>query len=417
MLGKKTVMMLLFVYVCNSLGNFCSFGQQTVCGVDYITYPNVCALQSSGVNMLHYGECSQIMTASGKLVVNCPHYYTPVCGVDLVTYGNQCRLKANKVALAYNGACNSSVYENLKNNNFINKKFKKNKVESTEVAGAAGESTEVESTEVAGAAGESTEVKHKRFRHKRKRHCDCNGETSPICSLNGVTFESQCVLNCAQEIAQNFGACPTQCGCEKRYNPVCGIDGRTYDNPCILKCTHISKFGNGECNKLAENCKNCSLVPMPVCGVDNITYLNLCTIRCKNVKLQSFGACKVVANPAETCSQCSNLYNPICGTDGKNYQNECLCICKPNCKKYSDGYCPDSNAYKCVECEGVISKVCGNDGKTYDNYCFLKCANVKQLYFGPCAKTNERDYKKKSESCEKSKGKTGSREKSRETAH
>ena len=130
-------------------------------------------------------------------------------------------------------------------------------------------------------------------------------------------------------------------------------------------------------------------MPLPVCGEDNRTYLNLCSLKCKGTRLQAFGQCKSSSNPADTCSQCSLLNNPICGTDGKNYKNECLCTCQGNCKKYSEGYCPDPNAYKCQKCVGVISKVCGTNGITYDNYCFLQCANAELLYHGSCAERQE----------------------------
>jgi len=128
---------------------------------------------------------------------------------------------------------------------------------------------------------------------------------------------------------------------------------------------------------------------LPVCGVGHKTYLNLCTIKCKGVRLAAFGECKQTVNPADTCKQCSDLNNSICGTDGKNYKNECLCVCQGTCKKYSDGKCPDPNAYKCQRCVGVLSKVCGVDNKTYDNYCFLQCAGVELSYHGECAQNTQ----------------------------
>lgn len=339
----KVSAVLLLVYLCRSQGSFCSFGNQPVCGVDYITYPNQCALQVAGVNLKHYGECTQVMTADGNLVMNCPKTYSPVCGVDLITYANECRLQAKKVRKAFNGPC---------------------------------------------------DAKPSYVPPVDPRACDCTGEDSPICSLGGVTFENQCVLNCSQQIAMNFGSCSTQCNCERRYDPVCGIDGRTYDNICLLNCVRIGKYGLGECSNLIQSCDYCSLVPLNVCGEDSKTYLNLCTLRCKGVKLQYFGQCKSTPNPGNTCSQCTDLYHPICGTDGKNYQNECLCTCQANCRKYSDGYCPDPNSYRCQQCVGVISKVCGKDGRTYDNYCFMQCEGADLMYHGPCAEAKKDKHKK-----------------------
>lgn len=77
--------------------SFCAFGNQPVCGVDYITYPNLCAIQVAAVQLKNYGPCTQMMTPSGELVMNCEKKYVPICGMDGVTYGNQCRLDTRKI--------------------------------------------------------------------------------------------------------------------------------------------------------------------------------------------------------------------------------------------------------------------------------------------------------------------------------
>lgn len=339
----KISAVLLMVCLYHTQANYCAFGQQKVCGADYITYPNICAIQVAGVQLVSYGPCTQMKTGDGKLISNCPKTYVPVCGLDGITYGNECRLKNANVDKAFEGPCNTNNY----------------------VAATV------------------------------PRTCDCASDFSAVCSLGGVTFENQCVLNCSQQIAQNLGPCVSQCNCERKYDPVCGIDGRTYDNACTLNCVRATKYGQGECPALTQSCSNCSLVPTPVCGEDNKNYLNLCNLKCKGIKLQAFGLCKKTVSPANTCSQCSNLKNPVCGTDGKNYANECLATCNGITKKYCDGECPNADAYKNQHCVGVISKCCGKDGVTYDNFCFLQSAKTDLHYHGECISNKTEDVKPK----------------------
>jgi coxsackievirus/adenovirus receptor len=315
---------------------FCYMGNTPVCGADHETYANLCALQFSGCGLLHHGECFASCDEDGNKRMSCGKDYVPVCGMDAVTYGNECRLKFYNIKKASDGPCNKDTY--------------------------------VASTP--------------------PRQCDCQDKDDRvlICSLNGVTFENQCVLNCSQQISQNFGACPTQCGCPKTYSPICGRDGRTYDNSCAMGCVGIKKYGKGPCMSLAYDCDSCSLVETPICGADGKNYRNLCSIKCKGTKAAHFGRCKIDDKPKDTCSQCSMLKAEICGTDGKSYLNECKCSCQgyDKCKKYSDGRCPDYSGFKCASCKGVISKVCGNKGETYDNMCYLKCAGDTLKWHGCC---------------------------------
>lgn len=65
----------------------CPFGNQPMCGMDWVTYPNECALAAAYVELRYYGPCNKAVI-DGELVSDCPQTYLPVCGRDAVTYMN-----------------------------------------------------------------------------------------------------------------------------------------------------------------------------------------------------------------------------------------------------------------------------------------------------------------------------------------
>ena len=88
----------------------CPWGNNKVCGVDYITYENQCAIAAAYVEVKHMGPCTKVkvqMRETGEEVIvsNCPQAFVPVCGKDYVTYQNICTLKFNEVDLAHDGPC------------------------------------------------------------------------------------------------------------------------------------------------------------------------------------------------------------------------------------------------------------------------------------------------------------------------
>ncbi len=129
---------------------------EPVCGVDRITYQNLCYLKKAGIKKAYDGECKKycysdfdclenefcefpegwcggiidyeaqdLLSCSGKTECIppfefgncikkpeiCIDIYEPVCGCNGITYSNECEMMSEKVSLAYRGECEVNCYD------------------------------------------------------------------------------------------------------------------------------------------------------------------------------------------------------------------------------------------------------------------------------------------------------------------
>ena len=80
----------------------CTLQWDPMCGVDGVTYGNMCQLNAADVKLDYRGECT---IDSEPVMKPCTKDYRPVCGVDGVTYGNMCMLESSGITFDYDGEC------------------------------------------------------------------------------------------------------------------------------------------------------------------------------------------------------------------------------------------------------------------------------------------------------------------------
>ena len=357
---RKTLLLSLLI---TTILAYCPYGNKPVCGSDNKTYLNLCKLNKSQATLKHEGQCvfKQSATDPSQLVANCTNDFDPVCGIDGVTYGNDCRRQFRGIDLAYRGPCGVEGYDPAI---FANKQ------------------------------------------------CTCSYEWHPVCTRNSkINFENLCFIRCIHQLEGSFDACKAPCQCSLDYDPVCSTEGITYDNECQINCAQKTKALNGECESLLFDCDSgCSRSFAPVCAKTpqgEKTMRNKCFASCSGFKVLKEGLCDMDSkDPSKKdatknakssksiealCMRCSReiKVHPVCSEDGVTYENECQCACQNGgkCPKYSDGPCPTFDEFKdkCTHCQSVGNDPwCGNDHKTYENLCYMQCNGTAPNHKGKC---------------------------------
>jgi hypothetical protein len=396
---------------CEVRGLICPLIFAPVCGCDGQTYSNACVAASSGVNVLHDGECGVICKDNSACPEGsycarspgdcdgigdcqprpggCPENFDPVCGCDGVTYGNDCEAASAGVTVLHRGECRPGGC--VSNDD------------------CDGFSVCVKDDGDCDGVGVC-----------ERRPDACIAIFDPVCGCDGENYSNRCVAHaagvsvrhegeCRENACNRNGDCPggsfcqkpdgdcdgigvcerTPLGCPDNVDPVCGCDGQTYSNRCDAQAAGISVVHEGECrvppcrenpdcggaqfcSKIEGDCDGtgiCEDMPFgcprdfnPVCGCDGLTYPNACNAAAAGVSVLHHGECAV--------GDCSS--NGDCDDDAYCAKSEGDCDGPGRCKT------------RPVGCEKVLDPVCGCDGQTYGNECEAAAAGVAMLHTGPC---------------------------------
>ncbi len=431
----------------------CDDAYAPVCGVDGETYGNACEARCAGVEAAHEGECRdaprecrEVDCGPRPRVEPCPDgdappmrcqgadgvcawavgecaddcvcedVYAPVCGVDGVTYGNACEARCAGVEAAYEGECRDAPGE-CAEDECGPSPFQR---------ALCPDGTPPPQMCVRGADGACGWVLG-----ECPGECVCGEIRSPVCGVDGRTYDNPCSARCAGvEVAHEgecrdvpgecaedecgpspfqrelcpdgtpppqmcvraadgvcgwvLGECPGECVCGEIWAPVCGVDGRTYDNPCSARCAGVAVAYEGACRDEPGECAEDECGPSPfqamVCP-DGTPPPQMCVRDAAGMCGWQIGECPA-ACPADECGPAPGAPNFEC-PDGS--------VGGPVCQRDADGAC----GWQLRECPGdcacfdLWAPVCGVDGMTYGNACEAECAGVRVAHEGECGEVGE----------------------------
>ncbi|XP_078588984.1 serine protease inhibitor dipetalogastin-like isoform X2 [Branchiostoma floridae x Branchiostoma japonicum] len=366
----------------------CPWSDSPVCASDDQTYQNQCTLdnyiciasqEGKQLYKVHDGSCSSVTggTASSPdcEVHPCPlppHGEGQVCASDGLTYQSDCELDVSACLMAQDGQeAPVKVHDGPCESDFLRKLL----------------------------ASPDCEV----------HPCPPPLPDAQVCASDGQTYQSDCVLEVSacllvqngQEapVKVHNGSCTAADDCDVPPCPlpfpeevICASDGVTYQSECILQVAACRLSRNGQ------------EVPLKLhdgpCGNDTDHVES---------ELQAPPDCLVHPCPIEPHAE-------ICASDGQTYQSDCVfevstCLMAQQGKeaplKVHDGPCesatmaipsdvqpdPDCLIHPCPGTHGD-EQVCASDGQTYESECDLDvtvCVMATQgeeapikVHDGPC---------------------------------
>ncbi|KAK6618681.1 hypothetical protein RUM43_013072 [Polyplax serrata] len=208
---------------CSALVPLCESEYDPVCGTDATTYPSSCHLNIAsclrGVQMAHYGNCTQLVKDKCPTECSPDVEEEPVCGSDGNVYRSVCELRRQ--------TCGQYVV----------------------AVGAHHCRTTASCNE------------------------DCGRERNFVCGSDNKFYANECEMrkqNCGKHMfVMPIGRCLTGFmfrGCQKIcpsiYDPVCGTDDKSYSNECFLEMEncrsrlYVTKKYHGKCGDPTSETKN-----------------------------------------------------------------------------------------------------------------------------------------------------------------
>ncbi len=212
----------------------------------------------------------------------CPQKLEPVCGINGVTYNNLCEAERAGVEVVFDDICPPTCQQRSDCPSGFACRPLGGREELCE------QDPEAQSPCVGVCVPPETPQQCSFDSECRPGHlcadgqcrlpCNCSPVYNPVCGADGQTYNNPCEARCAQQPVTSVGAC-----C-----PSDSLDG------CGVQCENGFAVDGDGCEicacREAPPCE-CQPVENPVCGADDQTYLNPCEAQCAGVQWVA-GVCR-----------------------------------------------------------------------------------------------------------------------------
>lgn len=173
--------------------------------------------------------------------------------------------------------------------------------------------------------------------------CNCPFRRRPVCDVHGEEHRNEQCAYCARATVACYKPCP--CGEEEEeeeeecpqcanqpYTPVCGVDGETYDSRCHAQCNQVEVACYKQCpcypGQGGSSCPQCDYAYQgPVCGDNGVTYPSRCAAETCADEVEVVCEKKCPCNQGTECGCQYEFPSDVCGEDGVTYINQCALEC------------------------------------------------------------------------------------------